>query len=131
MAYTDAGTDSWDQEDVPDDQNFEGITPIYWRMLVAPIRPKAVSKGGIVIPISNQEAQEHLQYVGKVVAMGGLAGKHERLVGEPNRPKVGDYVIYGRYAGQKLLYKGVRLLVCNDDEVLGIVSDPADLQLHV
>lgn len=122
----------WDNEDVPQPEGFfDGIKPIYWRMLVMPVRPRIRTQSGIFIASSAQEAQEVLTYVGKVVAMGSKAGKDARLDGEPNAPKVGDYVIFGRYAGQKITYKNVKLLLVNDDEILSVVSDPDALRIHI
>lgn len=111
--------------------------PLYWRVLVMPIKPRAVSKGGIHIALEAQEAQQTLNYMGKVVALGDMAGKSERLgahrVGElaPGFPNVGDYIVYGRYAGQRVTYKGCRLLWINDDEILGTVPNPETLQVHI
>ena len=110
--------------------------PAYWRLLIAPMRAKEVSKGGIVLARSNQEAQEILNFMGKVVAVGPQAGRHERLGGDgvnpaPDFPKQGEFVIFGRYAGQPLLYRGVKLLLLNDDEILGTVPDPETLASSV
>lgn len=105
--------------------------PIFWRLLILPIKPKTMSKGGIELPSQAQDAQLHLNYVGKVVAMGDLAYRSERFVGQIDFPKVGDYVIYGKYAGQPMLFKGLRFIMVNDDEVLGIVKDPNDLTIYV
>jgi co-chaperonin GroES (HSP10) len=122
----------WDNEDAVHPEGFfDGIKPIYWRMLVMPVRPKVRTKSGILIASSTQEAQEVLTYVGKVVGMGSKAGKDQRLDGEPHAPKVGDYVIFGRYAGQKITYKNVKLLLVNDDEILSVVTDPEDLRIHI
>jgi co-chaperonin GroES (HSP10) len=41
---------------------------------------------------------------------------------------VGDYVAFGRFAGQKLTHKGVKLLLVNDDEILAVVPNPETLQ---
>jgi hypothetical protein len=40
---------------------------------------------------------------------------------------VGDYVCYGKHAGTKLLYKGVRLILLFDDQIIMKVEDPKDL----
>jgi co-chaperonin GroES (HSP10) len=105
--------------------------PLYWRMLVMPVQPRTVSKGGIVLPASSQETQKYLNYIGKVVGIGALAGTDKRLLGEFNFPKVGDYVIYGRYAGQVLIYRGVRLLIINDDEILAVANNPEALKIQL
>lgn len=135
MQNYDEGNSGWLNEDteLPDGFLDDLPKPLFWRVLVAPIKPKEVSKGGIVLAVANLEAQEILNYLGKVVALGPMAGKHERLGGDgranPDFPKVGDYVAYGRYAGQRLSHKNVRLLVCNDDELLAIVPNPETLQV--
>jgi co-chaperonin GroES (HSP10) len=92
-----------------------------------------VSKGGIVLALANQEAQDILNFIGKVVALGPQAGKHERLGGDgkeagPDFPKVGEYIAFGRFAGQKIVHRGVKLLLCNDDEILAVIPNPETLQ---
>ena len=136
MAYSDEGNSGWNNENTefPDGFWDDLPKPMYWRVLVAPMRPKEVSKGGIVLAVQHQEAQEILNFLGKIVAVGPMAGKHERLGGtgtEPATefPKLGDYVMFGRYAGQRLIHKGTKLLVINDDEILGVVPNPETLQV--
>ena len=41
--------------------------------------------------------------------------------------KVGDYVCYGKHTGQKFVYKGVKLLLVFDDQVIMTVEDPKTL----
>lgn len=135
MAYSDDGNAGWNNEntDLPEGFWDDLPQPLYWRVLIAPTRPKEVSKGGIVLALANQEAQDILNFIGRVIAVGPLAGKHERLGGTgtevaPFFPKVGDYVAFGRYAGQRLIHKGVKMLLCNDDEILAAVPNPETLQ---
>lgn len=124
-----AGEWSNDNNDLPEGFFDDLPKPAFWRMVIMPLKPKEVSKGGIVLAPSNQEAQAILNFMGQVVASGPLAGIHERLGGngvQPGAgfPKVGDYIIYGRYAGQPLLFKNQKLLIINDDEILGTVPNP-------
>jgi chaperonin GroES len=107
------------------------IRPVYWRVLVRPKAAKEVSKGGILLAQSVQEAEGHLTYQGQIIAAGGEAFKSERFANEKNLPKVGDWVIYGRYAGQKLEYRGIKMLIVNDDEILGIAKDPEGLRVYI
>jgi co-chaperonin GroES (HSP10) len=98
------------------------------------MRPKEVSKGGIVLALANQDAQEILNFVGQVIAVGPTAGTHERLGGDgknpaPGFPKVGDWVGFGRYAGQRAIHKGVKILCINDDELLMTIPNPETLQV--
>jgi co-chaperonin GroES (HSP10) len=103
--------------------------PLYWRVIVAPAKPKEETRGGIIIPKANQDVQEILNCMGKVVALGSYAGVDERLGGDgtkpgANFPKVGDTVFYGRHAGAHMLHKKVKLVVINDDEMLTLVPNP-------
>ena len=112
------------------------VVPCKWLVMVMPLKPQEVSKGGIVIPQSNQAAQSILNTVGRVIALGPTAGLSPRLGGDetkphPEFPKVGDFVLYGRYAGQKVVFKGVKMLVLNDDELLGKVPNPSALAVTV
>lgn len=130
--YTENNIIGWDEDnELPANFYEEMPQPLYWRVIVMPVKPKEVSKGGIVLPQTTQEAQQYLTYIGKIVAVGSLAFKDQRLRDEEKIPKVGDYVIYGRYAGQVILYKEVRLLCVNDDEILAVVKNPESLKIHV
>ena len=132
MSDMETGQD-WTNEDVPRPAEFwnELPRPVLWRILVMPVKPKEISKGGIVIPREAQDAQGHLNYVGKVVSTGALAFKSDKFAGEDGFPKVGDYVLYSRYAGQQMTYRGTKLLIVNDDEILGVVPNPEALQIHI
>ena len=68
-----------------------------------------------------------LTTVGRVIALGDLA--YEDKTKFPKGPwcKVGDYVSYGKHSGVKLRYKGVRLLLIFDDQVIMTINDPTDL----
>ena len=138
MDYSDEGNSGWSNKDTEFPAGFwdELPRPKYWRLLVAPMRPKEVSKGGIVLVQENQDAQDILNFLGKIIAIGPMAGKHERLGGDgvnvaPDFPKVGDWVGFGKYCGQKIRYKGVKLLLLNDDELLVDVPNPETLQVSV
>lgn len=105
--------------------------PLYWRVMVMPIKPVEKTKSGIYLPSDAMKAQEYNGCSGKIVAMGGCATKSDRFEGETNLPKVGDYVLYGKYAGQKITYKGVKFSLLNDDEILAVVSDPGSLKVFI
>ena len=131
--YTDDNDMGWDEENaLPDDFYGPGLPrPLTWRILVMPVRPRKVSKGGIVLAESTQDVQRHLNYIGKVVSVGSLAYTDKRISDEEHKPKLGEYVIYGRYSGQVLTYRGVRLIIINDDEILAKVASPDDLKISI
>lgn len=105
--------------------------PLLWRALVVPRRPATVSKGGIALPSLAMDAQRHLEFVGQIVALGELAFKSDVFKDMAEIPKVGDWVVYGRYAGQPLLFKGCRFLIIDDKQILCRVPNPADLAVNL
>lgn len=98
--------------------------PTGYRILIKPVEVKQHSAGGIALPEMAQKAQEHLRYIGQVVAMGPEAYQHEKF----QQPwcKVGDWIAYGQYAGQTLTVRGAdgpeQFRLINDDEVLAVVN---------
>jgi len=131
--YRDDSELGWDEDKGLPEGFFSDALPkpMYWRLLVMPVRPKSISKGGIVLAESTQEAQKYLNYIGKIVSKGSLAFTDKRISAETNTPEVGQYIIYGRYAGQVITYKGIRLLLINDDEILATISSPEDLKVSI
>lgn len=126
----DAGLGEWSNEaDVPLPPDHP--TPSLWRILIAPRRPKKVSKGGLIIAQAARDAENHLNYVGQVIALGPLAYKSDLFNDVKDLPKVGDWVLYARYAGQPILYRGFRFLLANDKEVLARIDDPEALTVYV
>jgi co-chaperonin GroES (HSP10) len=105
-----------------------GVEPLYFRLLVAPVSPPKKTSSGLYLPDATADAQDQLSYIGKVVATGPGAFQHERLrVGyeEGQAPaELGDYVLYKRFAGMKMTYKGLKLLAVNDDDILMRTTDP-------
>lgn len=101
-----------------------------WRILVRPVAPQKVTKGGIILSGMTLEEKEYLQTVGEVLYIGPLAYTRADMQVEGKVTpwcKVGDYALYGKYAGVKIMYKGIKFLVLNDDEVLATVKDPSDI----
>lgn len=105
--------------------------PILWKVLIVPRRPKKESRGGIIIAQAAQDAERHLNYVGQIVAMGELAYRSDIFKEMTEVPRVGEWVVYGRYAGQPMLYKGVRFLVCDDKQLLCRVPNPDGLTVYI
>jgi co-chaperonin GroES (HSP10) len=111
--------------------------PLMYRVLVQPITLEETTSGGIVIAQESHKAQSYVEYRAKLVAIGPYAfQKKDPRTGadlwpEGHRPQVGDYVVCARYAGQAMEYRGVKLLVVNDDEILCRVKDPKSLKVYL
>jgi co-chaperonin GroES (HSP10) len=109
-------------------QTFYLTLPGY-HILVRPVSVKSKTKGGLLLPDSVKDDVAYLTTVGKVLSIGDLAYKDEDKFSNGKWCDVGDYVCYARHAGQKLYYKGVRLLLLFDDQVMMKVDEPTNLDM--
>ena len=118
--------DMWiTQEEVPNPDVLPEL-PGY-HVLVRPVSIKAETKGGILLPDSTREDMAYLTTVGQVIVLGDLAYKDKEKF--PNGPwcNLDDYVCYGKHAGQKIKYKGIRYVLLYDDQVMMRVENPKTL----
>ena len=102
--------------------------PSGYRILVLPFTPKTKTKGGILFSQETLDKARIATTCGYVLKMGDLAYKDKEKFGKP-WCKVGDWVIFARYAGSRLPIEGGEVRILNDDEVIGTVKDPESL-LH-
>ena len=100
-----------------------------YHILVRPVSVKSKTKGGLLLPDSVKDDVAYLTTVGKVLSIGDLAYKDKDKFPNGKWCDVGDYVCYARHAGQKLYYKGVRLLLLFDDQVMMKVDEPTNLDM--
>ena len=100
-----------------------------YHILVRPVSVKSKTKGGLLLPDSVKDDVAYLTTVGKVLAIGDLSYKDKDKFPNGKWCDVGDYVCYARHAGQKLYYKGVRLLLLFDDQVMMKVDEPTNLDM--
>ena len=98
-----------------------------FHVLVRPVSVKSLTKGGIIIPDSTKEDMSYLTTIGKVLSLGDLAYGDRDKFPKGGWCKEGDYVCYGKHTGTKLFYKGVRLILLFDDQIMLRVENPADL----
>jgi len=100
--------------------NTSGLMPCEYKILIEPEEVEQKSAGGIVLAIATTEKEKMAQVRGKLIAVGGNAFEDWK---EPI-PKVGDKILYAKYAG--LVVKapdGRELRVANDKDVTAIVSE--------
>ncbi len=79
------------------------VTPLHDRVIVKAAAAEEKTAGGIIIPDTAKEKPQR----GIVVAVG--TGKKD----EPMTVKVGDNVLYGKYAGTEIQIEGQDLLIIN------------------
>ena len=88
------------------------IRPLSDRVLIEPAEAEVKTAGGIIIPDSAKEKP----LKGKVVATGNGTKDEEMVV------KVGDTVLYGKYAGTELEVDGAKYLMMRQSDILAIVE---------
>lgn len=86
--------------------------PLADRVLIEPVAAETKTASGIIIPDTAKEKPQE----GVVVAVG--EGKKD----EPLTVKVGDKVLYGKYAGQELKLAGKDYLIVRESDLLGILG---------
>lgn len=87
------------------------IKPLADRVVVEPSPAEEKTLGGIIIPDSAKEKPQR----GTIVAAG--PGKKD----EPTSVKVGDIVLYGKYAGTEVHIDGKDYLIMRESDIFAIV----------
>ena len=88
------------------------INPLADRVLVVPAPAEERTIGGIIIPDTAKEKP----LKGEVVAVGNGTKDEEMIV------KVGDTVLYGKYAGTELELEGTKYLIMRQSDILAVVG---------
>ena len=88
------------------------IKPLADRVLIEPKKEKKKTASGIYIPDTAKEKPQ----AGKVVAVG--SGKKD----EPMELKVGDNVLYGKYAGTEINVDGKDYLMMRQSDILAVLN---------
>lgn len=94
------------------------IRPLHDRVIVKRMEEERKTAGGIVIP--DNAAEKPVR--GKVLAVG----KGKILENGTVRPldlKVGDSVLFGKYAGTEIKVDGEDVLVMREDDVVAVWND--------
>lgn len=93
------------------------IRPLHDRVIVKRLEEERKTASGIVIPDNAAEKPDQ----GQILAVG--PGKRD----ENGKPvvldvKVGDRVLFGKYAGQTVKVDGEELLVMREEDIMGVVE---------
>ena len=103
--------------------------PTGWRLIVLPFKMDERTKGGIIMNETTLEKQQVASQCGNVLAMGPQCYRDKERYPEGPWCKVGDWVIFARYAGSRIQIEGGEVRLLNEDEVLATVKNPEDI-LH-
>ena len=91
------------------------VTPLADRVVVKPIAREEVTKGGIVLPDTAKEKPQE----GKVVAVGpGRMTEDGKRI--PMEVRVGDEVIYAKYAGTEWKYDDEEYVILRESDIQAV-----------
>ncbi len=93
------------------------IRPLHDRVIVKRVEEERMSAGGIVIPDSAKEKPSQ----GQVIAVGNgkiLDNGEVRALDV----KVGDKILFGKYAGNEVKVEGEELIVMREEDIMGVVE---------
>jgi chaperonin GroES len=93
------------------------MRPLQDRIIVKRLEGEEKTKGGIIIP----DAAKEKPLEGKVMAVGDgkILNSGERVA---MAVKIGDRILFGKYAGQEVKLDGEEYLIMKEEDVLGIIE---------
>ncbi|MFN3593952.1 MAG: co-chaperone GroES [Thiobacillaceae bacterium] len=96
------------------------IRPLHDRIIVKRVEAERTTASGIVIPDTAAEKPEQ----GEVIAVGPgrLDERGKRIAPDV---KIGDRVLFGKYAGQTVKVEGEELLVLREDDIMAVITPEA------
>jgi len=101
-------------------------SPTGWRLLILPLKMAQKTKGGLHLADETIERSQVASTCGLVLKTGPHCYDKEKF---PEGPwcKEGDWVIFARYAGSRILIDGGEVRLLNDDEILATIENPEDI----
>ena len=93
------------------------VRPLHDRIMVERLEEQEVRRGGIIIPDTAKEKPQQ----GTVLAVGkGKVNDDGKRV--PVDVKVGDRILFGKYAGQEIKLDGEEYFIMKEDDVLAVIE---------
>ncbi len=93
------------------------LRPLQDRIIVKRLEEENKTSGGIYIPDTAKEKPQK----GEIIAVGkGKLTEDGKVL--PIDVKVGDTVLFGKYAGTEIKIDGVDYLIMREDDILGVIE---------
>ncbi len=95
-----------------------------FNVLVLPDKVEEKSKGGIIIADMARDHSQHQATLGTLIAISPLAFTFENYPAGARTPKVGDRVLFAKYAGSLVdINKPDGLRTCKDKDILAVIEE--------
>ncbi len=93
------------------------LRPLQDRIIVKRVEEETMTAGGIFIPETAKEKPQK----GEIVAVGhGKKTEDGKVI--PIDVKVGEKVLFGKYAGTEIKIEGEEYLIMREDDILGVME---------
>jgi chaperonin GroES len=93
------------------------LRPLADRLLLKRLEDEQTTPGGIVIPDAAKEKPSR----GEVIAIGeGKLLDNGQI--RPLAVKVGERVLFGKYAGTEIKHEGTEYLIVREDDVIAVLG---------
>jgi len=93
------------------------LRPLHDRIIVKRLEEENKTAGGILIPETAKEKPQK----GEIIAVGkGKKAEDGKVT--PIDVKVGDKVLFGKYAGTEIKIEGQEYLIMREDDILGVME---------
>ena len=113
-------------------------TPCGWRILIAPVKLREKTEGGIALPQASLEIAENFRNIAKVLAVGSCAYDDPSfrggIVEGTKQPwcKVGDAIVFNCHDGERITIehekKKHNLRFIKDSNVVSVISDLSTIE---
>jgi chaperonin GroES len=91
--------------------------PLHDRVAVEPLEQEEKTVGGIIIPDTAKEKPMK----GKIVAVG-KGSKNDKGEIMSLDIKIGDMVLYGKWAGTEVEIDGRKIMIMKESDIMGIIE---------
>jgi len=93
------------------------IRPLHDRLILKRVKEEEKTKGGIIIPDTAKEKPVE----GEVLAVGNGKVLEDGTVQKLD-VKVGDRVLFGKYAGTEVKLEGEEALIVREEDILAVLE---------
>ncbi len=93
------------------------IRPLRDRIIVERVEEETTTAGGIIIPESAKEKPQ--QGIVKAVGKGKVTEDGTVL---PMDVKIGDRILFGKYAGSEVKIDGIEYQIMREEDILGVLE---------
>ena len=101
--------------------------PTGYRILIIPYYPSEKTKGGVYVPDQVRDREAFATVAAYVVKLGPDAYKDEQKFLNGPWCSEKQWVLIGRYAGNRFKVENLEVRIINDDNIIATILDPKDI----